>query len=93
MDASLDPLGERPVPASLAEAINHEFRNPLATLLGHLELVGEHGGLPAELVASVAAMQRAGQRLTELVAAAADIAEVSDLSAHPRLAGLSAVAS
>jgi signal transduction histidine kinase len=79
MDDALDPCGLRPVPGSLAETINHEFRNPLATLLGHLELVADQAGeLPADVVASVEAMQRAGLRLTELVAAAADIAEVHE---------------
>lgn len=79
------------MPCSLAETINHEFRNPLATLLGHLELVGDHADLPAELVASIDAMERAGQRLTELVTAAADIAEASETSGPE--SALTAVAS
>jgi signal transduction histidine kinase len=86
MTGAVDPSGLRPLPGSLTEAINHEFRNPLATLLGHLELVRDSlGELPpdvaAQVAASLAAMDRAGGKLTELVAAAADIAELHELEA------------
>ena len=68
----------RPVPTSLVDTINHEFRTPLATLLGHLELVRERSAdLPADVVASLEAMERAGFRLSHLVTAAADIAEIT----------------
>jgi signal transduction histidine kinase len=71
----------RPVPSTLAETINHEFRNPLATLMGHLELLQDQAEeLPADVVASLEAMERAGLRLAALVTAAADIAEMSDLA-------------
>ena len=73
---------QRLLPTSLAEAINHEFRTPLATLLGHLELLGELleeslDGLPEDVVVSLRAMDRAGQRLSDLVTSAADLAETS----------------
>jgi signal transduction histidine kinase len=67
----------RPVPVSLADTINHEFRNPLATLLGHLEMVREREDLPADVLVSLEAMHRAGEKISHLVTAAADIAEVT----------------
>jgi signal transduction histidine kinase len=54
----------------LVETINHEFRTPLAALLGHVELLQDHrdeGGLDAELTGSLAAIERAGWRLRDLV--------------------------
>jgi signal transduction histidine kinase len=71
---------QRVLPTSLAEEINHEFRTPLATLLGHLELLGDLldeslDELPEDVVLSLRAMERAGQRLTDLVTSAADLAE------------------
>ena len=72
-------LDARPIPTSLADTINHEFRTPLATLLGHLELVRERSeDLPADVVASLEVMERAGSRLSHLVSAAADIAEITE---------------
>ena len=86
MDAKIGLSGivsdQRLLPTSLAEAINHEFRTPLATLLGHLELLGELleenlDELPEDVVVSLRAMDRAGQRLSELVTSAADLAETT----------------
>ncbi|MXG90104.1 histidine kinase dimerization/phospho-acceptor domain-containing protein [Nocardioides flavescens] len=81
------PLGAqgtalRPLPVSLADAINHEFRTPLASLLGHLEIVRDHAGdLPPEVQFCLDAMERAGERLSDLVTTAADIAEASEHAA------------
>lgn len=68
----------RPLPVSLADAINHEFRTPLASLLGHLEIVRDHAELPLEVQFHLDAMERAGARLSELVTTAADIAEFAE---------------
>jgi signal transduction histidine kinase len=76
----------RPLPVSLADAINHEFRTPLASLLGHLEIVRDHGDLPLEVQFHLDAMERAGTRLSELVTTAADIAEFAEDPAEASVA-------
>ena len=59
------------------ETINHEFRNPLAALLGHLELIRDRAdALPPDLAESVDAIERAGWRLRDLVDAATELVEV-----------------
>jgi len=74
----------RPLPVSLADAINHEFRTPLASLLGHLEIVRDHAdALPLDVQFCLDAMERAGVRLSELVTAAADIAELAEGAEAP----------
>lgn len=83
----------RPVPTSLADTINHEFRTPLATLLGHLELMHDYADqLPEDVQLSLLAMSRAGDRLRELVTAAADIAEVASAGGVARFSDLSGLA-
>ena len=67
-------LDQRLLPTSLAEVINHEFRTPLAALLGHLEIVREHhDDVPPDLARSLEAIERAGWRLRDLVCAAATL--------------------
>jgi len=52
----------------LAQTINHEFRTPLAALLGHVELIHEHPGeLDPELTAWLSAIERASWKLRDLV--------------------------
>jgi hypothetical protein len=47
--------------------INHELRTPLAALRGHIELLADpEMNLPSRVASSVAAMDRATQRLTTL---------------------------
>jgi len=53
---------------AVVEAVNHEFRTPLASLLGHIELLQAHReGLPTEVLDSLDAIERAGWRLRDLV--------------------------
>jgi PAS domain S-box-containing protein len=63
----------------LLETINHEFRTPLAALLGHVELIHDQRDrleeLDPELARWLAAIERAGWRLRDLVE------EVSELAA------------
>jgi signal transduction histidine kinase len=64
------------VQARVVETINHEFRTPLAALIGHLELIRDRGDdLPEELAVSLAAIERAGWRLRDLVDAATELVE------------------
>ena len=53
---------------SVLVRVHHEVRTPLATLLGHVELLEECTGLPARLEASLRAISRSGDRLSELLA-------------------------
>jgi signal transduction histidine kinase len=70
---------------SLAETVNHNLRTPLATVLGHAELlVDQRDDLPAEAAHSVDALWRAGQRLNEVVTC---ISEWIDLAYSPRSEG------
>jgi signal transduction histidine kinase len=53
---------------SLAETVNHNLRTPLATMLGHAELLlDQQDDLPAEAAHSVEVLSRAGQRLNDVV--------------------------
>lgn len=46
------------------DALQHELRTPLTALLGHVELLQDHGeALPPEVVKSLDCMARAGDRL------------------------------
>ncbi len=53
---------------SLAETVNHNLRTPLTTILGHTELLmDQQDDLPPQVIGSVEALSRAGQRLEEVV--------------------------
>jgi signal transduction histidine kinase len=61
----------------VVETINHEFRTPLAALLGHLELIRDRADeLPGDVAQSFDAIERAGWRLRDLVNAATELVEV-----------------
>lgn len=61
----------------LVEAINHEFRTPLAALLGHVELIHDHrdrrDDLDPDLARWLDAIERSGWRLRDLVEEVADL--------------------
>jgi signal transduction histidine kinase len=61
----------------LVEAINHEFRTPLAALLGHVELIQDHRDscedLDPQLAGWLAAIERSGWRLRDLVEEVAEL--------------------
>jgi len=70
-------LEREAVQARVVETINHEFRTPLAALIGHLELIRDRADvLPEELAMSLDAIERAGWRLRDLVDAATELVEV-----------------
>lgn len=65
--------------ARLVQTINHEFRTPLAALLGHVELVKDHrDDLDPELASWLAAIDRAGWRLRDLVCQVAQLVAVDE---------------
>jgi PAS domain S-box-containing protein len=58
----------------LVQTVNHEFRTPLAALLGNLEIIREHhDAVSPDLARSLEAIERAGWRLRDLVCAAATL--------------------
>jgi signal transduction histidine kinase len=61
----------------LVETINHEFRTPLAALLGHTELIRDHRDrredLDPELAGWLDAIERSGWRLRDLVKEVAEL--------------------
>lgn len=61
----------------LVHTVNHEFRTPLAALLGNLEVVRDHlqDGVSDDLARSLAAIERAAWRLDQLVCTAASLIE------------------
>jgi PAS domain S-box-containing protein len=65
----------------LVHTVDHEFRTPLAALLGHLELIEDRQGeLSAELAAALAAIEASGWQLRDLVQKVAGlIAEQEEL--------------
>lgn len=53
----------------MLEQVHHEIRTPLASLLGHLELLEDADvELPYRLEISLHAVSRAGERLRQLLA-------------------------
>jgi signal transduction histidine kinase len=60
----------------LVHTVNHEFRTPLAALLGNLEVVRDHhDGVGEDLARSLAAIERSAWRLCHLVGTAATLIE------------------
>jgi signal transduction histidine kinase len=76
----------------LVETINHEFRTPLAALLGHVELIHDHrdrrDDLDPELAGWLDAIERSGWRLRDLVQKAAELVNCGEqedpVDRHPR---------
>jgi signal transduction histidine kinase len=69
----------------LVETINHEFRTPLAALLGHVELIHDHrethDDLDPELAGWLAAIERSGWRLRDLLQKVAELVDGGDAPA------------
>lgn len=72
----LDELRDR-----LVETVNHQVRTPLATMIGHLELIEPSvPELPEPVQWSLRAMTRAAERLAEVVRTISDLADESQTS-------------
>jgi PAS domain S-box-containing protein len=69
----------REIRQRLFETINHEFRTPLAALLGHVELIHDHRpgryDLDDDLADWLDAIERAGWRLRDLVEEVTELAD------------------
>jgi signal transduction histidine kinase len=62
----------------LAESVNHHLRTPLATIVGHSELLLDHRqGLSTRAQDSLAGILRAGSRLDEVVTLVCDLVELA----------------
>ncbi len=48
-------------------SVSHELRTPLTSVLGHLEMLCEHEGLPSDVVAQLRVVQRNALRLQALL--------------------------
>jgi signal transduction histidine kinase len=66
----------------LFETINHEFRTPLAALLGHVELIHDHRDrredLDPDLAKWLDAIERSGWRLRDLLQKVSDLVDLED---------------
>jgi signal transduction histidine kinase len=63
----------------LVHTVDHEFRTPLAALLGHLELLRDHRGqLPERLTRALDDIERSGWQLRDLVEKVAGLIEEQD---------------
>lgn len=62
----------------LIATISHELKNPLASLLAHLELIELEPGLTKATAESTAAMARAGERMRSIIDDLLLLAEVAD---------------
>ena len=67
----------------LIDTVNHEFRTPLAKLIGHLEILSDSSDqLPADAQWSVSVAQKAATDLSDLVLRVSGLA---DLGSHAKL--------
>jgi signal transduction histidine kinase len=66
----------------LVEAVDHQVRTPLTTLLGHVELLADLGPeLPPALARSLPALRRAGHRLRDAVVWLTELVDI-ECAAH-----------
>jgi signal transduction histidine kinase len=74
----------REIQRRLLETINHEFRTPLAALLGHVELIHDQRrrryDLDEDLANWLDAIERAGWRLRDLVQEVTELADREELT-------------
>lgn len=65
----------------LVDIVNHELRTPLASLLGHAELL-QGLDLPEDARSSVASIVNAGERLVALAGAVSELAELDAVTSR-----------
>jgi two-component system phosphate regulon sensor histidine kinase PhoR len=59
-------------------SVSHELRTPLTSVLGYLEMLCEHEGLPADVNAQLRVVQRNALRLQELLSDLLHVGEVGE---------------
>lgn len=67
-------------------SVSHELRTPLTPILGHLELLCDHPGLPADVRAQLQVVERNAVRLKSLVSDLLDVARNRDGAVRVRIA-------
>jgi two-component system phosphate regulon sensor histidine kinase PhoR len=63
-------------------SVSHELRTPLTSVLGYLEMLCEHDGLPDEVTAQLRVVQRNALRLRTLVSDLLHVGQVSEGRLH-----------
>ncbi len=71
-----DLLGAIQVQDEFVSSVSHELRTPLTSIIGYLELLGEHEGLPAEVGTQLAIVRRNAVRLRALLSDLLHVGEV-----------------
>ncbi|MGI8523413.1 MAG: sensor histidine kinase, partial [Nocardioides sp.] len=69
----------------LISTVAHELKNPLAAVMGHLELLTDTEDLPPDALPSLAAMERSTGRLFRTIESLLMLSKVGD-PAHPLIA-------
>jgi len=59
-------------------SVSHELRTPLTSVLGYLEMLCEHDGLPADVTSQLLVVQRNALRLRELLSDLLHVGEVAE---------------
>lgn len=63
-------------------SVSHELRTPLTSVLGHLEMLGERDGLPADVTAQLRVVERNALRLEALVTDLLHVAQAREGGLH-----------
>ncbi|MEO7944356.1 MAG: ATP-binding protein [Marmoricola sp.] len=59
-------------------SVSHELRTPLTSVLGYLEMLCEHEGLPPDVIGQLRVVQRNAQRLQTLLSDLLHVGQVSE---------------
>ena len=72
-------------------SVSHELRTPLTSVLGYLEMLCEHEGLPGDVIDQLLVVQRNALRLRELLSDLLHVGEVAEGRLHVQRAPVNLV--